>query len=498
MTGEQSASAVADDAARQEHAETGPSATLAREQTRPLDPAAPVRLLGWLRGGARRTLPAWLQVPGYLLVGLDVAATIALGTWGFQLLRPLKYRPDLVLSIYRAVRLYTLDFGPATGTGGAPHPNAQLWVAMLLAAGLVLRGAFVLARNSLRRTAMRHGLRGHVIVCGAGVHGSVLASTLAEGHDVVLIDIDANAPGMRGPYSRYEWRLTGDCAREQLLVAAGIARAHQLVAVTGNDYVNSQVVSVLRSLAEQGGVRDGLRVLVQAEDPALARFMEEEEEDRDGRGPDRRAAAKVLFVSPFSANAIAAEALLDDARVLLASGDGTGLLLEVRDGRAPNLLLAGDHPLIDALVLAALRRWRVRLLAELEAGSESVSPPLHLSVIGPDAAERVARLRALRAPEPAALLIESLDIEFDAELSGAAELWLGRAGACRPRDRGLPGGARRDRSDRRAESGTWWWRPDDARHHGDRKRLRPPSRGAHQTRRGPRDDGGQGNRAAGL
>ena len=102
--------------------------------------------------------------------------------------------------------------------------------------------------------------------------------------------------------------------------------------------------------------------------------------------------------------------------------------MRMRGGAGPNLLLAGDHPLLDALVLAALRRWRVRTLRELEAGTGRTRPPMHVSLYGPGAEARVARLRARWRPEPEVLVLEARDSPPPGDPPGDGELWLRRPG----------------------------------------------------------------------
>jgi len=342
------------------------------QRPEPLAPEPAKRLLAWLslvtdRRPRNRARP-------WLFVAL-IVVTLALGTWGFRELA-FPVRLSLLQSIYHAARLYTLEIGPADGSGSPPlGPNWQILVAFVLAVMLVIRALLALAGRFVQRAVAHRLLSGHVIVCGAGVHGSRLARALSAEHDVVLVDADAGAAGMRGSPSRHEWRLVADAVEPDALLSAGARRANWLIAITGDDFTNSQIVSALFAL---GGFKDGLQLMVQIEDPSLARFLE----DSDPRAPaagDRSRARRSLelaraVVTPFSPNAIAADALLERARSKLAADDG-GPLLEITDGEAPYVILAGDHPLLDAIVLAALRHWRVRILRELEQPSGSGHPP---------------------------------------------------------------------------------------------------------------------------
>jgi hypothetical protein len=375
-------------------------------------------MVGWLRGSGRRS-----RVPLGVRVLIAILVTLALGTWGFSSLPELHL--NLLQSLYRAVRLYTLDLGESGG--GPPSPNWQLWISLVLAAALVTRGVFALVRDRARRRATRHLLSGHVVICGAGVHGNELAAGLSSLHDVVVVDVAADALGMQSPRGHYEWRIVGDCVREETLLMAGAPRASWIVAMTGNDFVNSQIVSAVRGLAEVRRVRDRVQVLVQIEDPSLSRFLEEVDELAPALGTVGEA-LPVPLVSPFSANAIAAERLLGDVKVRTDDPDKPDGLLAMHGGKAPNLLLAGDHPLLDSIVLAGLRRWRVETLRELEQGSPDRRPPIHISLYGPDAVARLGRLRDRWLPESDMLFIEARDSGPAGEPPPEADEWLLKPG----------------------------------------------------------------------
>jgi TrkA-N domain/RyR domain len=378
----------------------------------PLSPGSPHRTLGAVRLIVDGGLVSWTMrsrgrpssreggsLPGIAWAAI-VLAIVGLGTWGFLALHhsPRLNAPE---SLYDAAKLYTIDLGPANGSSSGP--DWQIWVAFVAATVLVLRGVGALVRGHARRFATSRMLKRHVIVCGAGVHGAELARSLSGDHDVVVIDTDPVSPGLQGVHGRYEWRLIGDAVSPRMLEQAGISRAHRVVAVTGDDVVNSEIVSTVRGLARGGRALDRVDVQVQVEDPSLSRFLEEEIE----RDDPAEATGASPVVSPFSANAIAADQLLD--RI----GDGW-----------PSLLLAGDHPLIDLVVLTVLRRQRARSIELLESAATSPSTPVRISIYGPAAEDRVRRLKERWRPESQLLLLDGRDSAPPAD--GGAELdeWL--------------------------------------------------------------------------
>jgi TrkA-N domain/RyR domain len=379
----------------------------------PLSPESRRRTLGAVRQLVDGGLVAWVMrarghpssregtsLPGIAWAAI-VLAIVGLGTWGFLALGT---SPKLngAESVYDAAKLYTIDLGPASGN---PGPNWQIWVAFVAATVLVLRGIGALVRGQARRFATSRMLKRHVIVCGAGVHGSALVRAVSGLHDVVVIDTNPVSPGLQGVHGRYEWRLIGDAVSPRMLEQAGIRRAHRVVAVTGDDVVNSEIVSTVRGLAREGRALDRLDVQVQVEDPSLSRFLEEEIERAD---PDVGVTGARPVVSPFSANAIAADQLLD----------------RIGDSRPVSLLLAGDHPLIDLLVLTVLRRQRAESIERIESGATSPIVPVRISIYGPAAEDRVLRLKERWRPEAQLLLLDGRDSAPPAD--GGAELdeWL--------------------------------------------------------------------------
>jgi hypothetical protein len=271
-------------------------------------------------------------------------------------------------------------------------------------------------RRRFRHMWFRH-LPGHVIVCGAGVHGTRLAQHLMCDHErVILVDIDQKAPGMLGPEGRRQYRLVADSVRRDTLVSAGMARAKRLIAVTGNDVVNSQIASTIRWFAEAHMVRADLKVLVQAEDANLARFLE----DWNSRGADNGDAslpkeplsarqAALPKIEIFGANAIAADSLFDNEIPADIEREGG------------HLLLAGDHPLLEAVVVASLRRGRVRRLRQ---EPPETAPSLRITIIGSEAMGRLAALMQRWHPEPTVVEIAAADVDLLDEPSILTNRWL--------------------------------------------------------------------------
>ncbi len=397
-------------------------------------PAGPLDDLGAAAPGAPNAWLGVVRAPWWRrhrlkVLPLVILGTIALGWWGFQELHA--ESNNWLQDLYHSVKLYTLDLGPAGGSEGV-GTNWQVLVAFVLAAVLVIRAVLALGGSHIRRYATGHWLSEHVIICGAGVHGTQLAEELSPHHDVVVVDLDGRAPGMEAAPRRHEWRLVADALQPRTLLDAGLRRAKWLLLVTGNDFANSQIVSAVNHLCEKRKTAPppDLQLLVQIEDPSLARFLEEGE-DTSTEGED--ASTRMPTVSVFSANAVVAGALFGEgASPADQSGkrgrDDVARLVELDHHQQPHLLLAGDHPLLEAIVLAALRRRRAQRERGLElqarGGNHPPPPCLRVSLIGPRAQELASMLRERWLPEPEVLEVEGQDMELGDEQAVLTNQWL--------------------------------------------------------------------------
>jgi trk system potassium uptake protein len=88
----------------------------------------------------------------------------------------------------------------------------------------------------------------NVIICGAGEVGSHVAEVLAaQGHDIIMIDIDADRLSAIGE-SMDIGTLQGNCAHAEVLREGGAARADMLVAATDSDEINLLTASSAKAI----------------------------------------------------------------------------------------------------------------------------------------------------------------------------------------------------------------------------------------------------------
>ena len=116
-----------------------------------------------------------------------------------------------------------------------------------------------------------------VMIVGCGRVGSTIANTmLAEGHEVSVLDEDAEAIALldRGQAQSWEERggrfTEGTALKIDALLAAGIAEADAFVASTDGDNTNLVIAQVAKRRFEVE------RVVVRVLDPARARWYAEQ------------------------------------------------------------------------------------------------------------------------------------------------------------------------------------------------------------------------------
>ncbi len=197
-------------------------------------------------------------------LGLVFAGLFALLLSGFVLLATAgRY------SLPNALYLTALDAAGAAVTSarlGAAEKAAQFLLTFTGMAFLpVVTAAVVGARLTGSVRAQDRPLIGHVIVAGLGNVGTTIAGQLHDlGVDVVCVDKNENAAGVRLARRLGLRVVIGETHREETLRAAGISTSQALVSVTDSDIVNLETALHARALAPD------LRLVLRLSDDDLA------------------------------------------------------------------------------------------------------------------------------------------------------------------------------------------------------------------------------------
>ncbi|MGD2154268.1 MAG: NAD-binding protein [Gemmatimonadales bacterium] len=228
---------------------------------------------GWV-GKTLQRLWGDLEWP---LVGVLFVAALVLGFVGFlkyfAAAGELRSRWDL---LYLALQLFNLESG-SLASGAIPW---ELQVARLLAPAVavytVIKTVAVIFGERFERFRARF-YRSHVVICGLGRKGLLLARSLrARGDRVVVVELDAENDLIGTARGYGAVVLVGDLRDPQMLRRARVHKASHLVAVAGDDGVNAEVAVRARELATN---RDGqpLSCLVHIVDPQLCTLLRMQE-----------------------------------------------------------------------------------------------------------------------------------------------------------------------------------------------------------------------------
>ncbi len=205
---------------------------------------------------------------------LGLLAISAFGTIGYMWIEQLSFLDALYMTV---ITIATVGYGEV-----APlHPEGRIFTIVLIvaaastAAYMFSQIAQVLIENSLRdvftRRAMQKKiseLRNHVIVCGFGRMGHVVAEEVSRnGVGLVIVENDpAREPSLVESGHPY---ILGSAASDEVLLRAGIQRARAIVIGTASDSDNVFITLSAREL------NPSLRIHARGETDTALRRLEQ-------------------------------------------------------------------------------------------------------------------------------------------------------------------------------------------------------------------------------
>ena len=229
-----------------------------------------------------------LATSGVLWAVVGVAFVVVgwLGVVGFSRAQQLEGSLDPLLSrMYLSFQLFVLQSGAVSGSVPWQLEVARFAAPVVAGYTILLTLAAVFYEQV---AAMRlRAARGHVVVAGLGRKGWLLVQgLLRRGEPVVVIEADGSTPEIEAARRVGALVVIGDARSPQTQRRAGVARARQLVALTGVDATNVEVLETGRGLARRP--RAGtLRGVAHLEDPELSLLVCGQELDRYGPGAAR-------------------------------------------------------------------------------------------------------------------------------------------------------------------------------------------------------------------
>jgi voltage-gated potassium channel len=306
----------------------------------------------------------YVAIEGWPALDALYMTVITVATVGYREVHPLS----------RAGVVFTMLL-IGVGVGGALYLLTQL-------AEFVVDGRL---RADLRRRRMERGigkLTGHIVVCGYGRFGRVVAEELRRAREtVVVIDLD---PAREAELASAEIpHVIGTAASDETLALAGVARARAVVVATSSDADNVFITLAAREL------NPAVQIYARGESDAAARRLE------------RAGACSVTSPFRIGGQRVAASILRPSVVDFLEIGrprqGGEIDLEEVRVGAGSTLVGKSVSELEDAALgvrVVALKRAGEAILLAPDA-SATVGAGDHVVVIG-------ARSPLLRLAESAA------------------------------------------------------------------------------------------------
>ncbi|MBN1483305.1 MAG: NAD-binding protein [Chloroflexia bacterium] len=239
--------------------------------------------------------------------------------------------------LYLALQLFTLESGAIPGDKGWALEIAR-YLAPLVAAYTALQALMILFHEQISMVRLRT-IREHVVICGLGRRGHLLAQRFREqGRRVVLLERDEDNPLINHCREMGAIVLLGDATSDELLQQARIQQARYLLAVSGDDGVNAEVAIRARELLRNSRRRQALPCTVHVVNPQLCTLLRERE-----LAMGEMASFRLSFFNVFDSGA---RALLQDYPPF-----------EAESGRRPHLLVIGLGRMGESLILHAANIW---------------------------------------------------------------------------------------------------------------------------------------------
>ena len=239
--------------------------------------------------------------------------------------------------LYYDLQLLTFNTRSASDPSAALPWSLQIarFMAPLVAGYGAIVGILRLFRDRFDQSRARFSRR-HTVVVGASATGLAFVRSLrADGRKVVLVDENGSSPIAEASRELGALVLEADARHPESLVQAGLGAADHLVAVSGDDGTNVEVVVNAHRIRRR--VAKPLRCLAHIVDPDLWQLLRANELTSD--------AADSMRIDCFNIYEHGARALLADHPPPVRSLD-----------RPCNVLVVGDGPLAARLVVQLVRR----------------------------------------------------------------------------------------------------------------------------------------------
>ncbi len=240
---------------------------------------------------------------------------------------------------YRVFQLFFLDFDNDISR---PVLYLQIarWLAPVISGYSAYRALKVIFREQLQLFKARF-LRNHIIICGLGRKGLLLAQRLVEeGKKVVVIEKDENNDNLGQCREKGIIVLVGNAMEKEPLLKARLNRAEYLFCICGEDGVNAGIAFHARSLVSSQNTKS-LTCSVHIVDPHLCRLLKEREFETQ-----KKDSFRLEFFNLFD---YAARSIIENFSPFKSN--------EEIHRESPHLLIIGIGNMGESLVIHMAREW---------------------------------------------------------------------------------------------------------------------------------------------
>lgn len=291
----------------------------------------------------------------HLLIVVTALVAFVLGVWGYLIVVPAsggvwgESKYSLSDAIYRALQLFIMN---RDDPPGAPW---QVKVARILAPISALGGlSLLLDRIQFQLRLYLAKRRSHVIVCGLGRKGVVNVHAMRQGGAVVAVERQEDHAAARSLDGLGVPVVRGDAKEKEVLVAAGVETATELIVACGDDDTDVRIVRQAVACIEEHEKRIGAEVVPSDQRRVLK--LVPHLDDLEPRGLLRRHIGKVnerlkatrLILVDYCHQNRAARSLFEahplDRRPITASSSDV-----------PHLVLLGFGKMGEAIFLQAIQ-----------------------------------------------------------------------------------------------------------------------------------------------
>ena len=275
----------------------------------------------------------------WIVIAVLGTAAFGLGCLGFSnYYKMTGERRSLLDVAYLSVQLFALQIGDMPGIKSWEFEAAR-WLAPATAAYALILAAASIFYEQIKLVRLLL-LKKHVIICGLGNIGSMLASRfLSGGRSVVIIEPDHGNPALDRFRAEGAIIINGNPTERHVLKQAGIRKASHLIAITDDDGINTEIAVQTNGLTRKN--KNNLSSFIHISNNKLCNFFQV-----NGFQNEDEAGANIEFFNFFH---IGAKLLLNKYPLKETNN---------AEGRHDRVLIIGLGRIGENLIVDLARSWQ--------------------------------------------------------------------------------------------------------------------------------------------